>query len=64
MKNLYNLVVVGNQKAIVGLVLALIGGIGLQVGGVNVLDATVREVVNAGVLAVVTAGGVWVKANK
>ena len=64
MKNLYNVIVAGNQKAIVGLVIALIGGLGLQVGGVNILDVSVRELVNAVVLAVITSAGVWLKANR
>lgn len=63
-KSAYSFLVVGNQKAIVAGVVALVAGLGLQVNGVNLLDATVREVVVAGVNAVVAAGAVWLKANR
>lgn len=64
MKNLYQTFITGNQKAIIGFVLTLIAGLGLQVGGVNILDVTVRELVSAIGTAVVTGVGVWVTRNK
>lgn len=64
LSNIYNVVVKGNQKAIVAFVFALIGTLGLQVGGVNVLDVTVRELVNGVIASGLTAVGVWLQANK
>lgn len=62
--HLYGVVVSGNQKAIVAFVLAAVAGLGLQVNGVNLLDASVREVVVAVVSGLVSSVGVWLKANK
>lgn len=62
MKNLYQVLVVGNQKAIAGFVLA---GLAVVVSKVGFsLDMTLEQVVEAVVSAVVVAGGVWFKANK
>ena len=63
-RNLYDFVVVGNQKAIVAFVLTLVGGLGLSVGGVNILDVTVGELVGSTITAAVATAGVWLKANK
>mgnify|MGYP000917475002 CR=1 FL=1 len=61
MKELYGLIVVGNQKAIVGFVLAF-ATVWLSKVGLS-LDMTVGQVLEAGVSAVVVAGGVWFKRN-
>lgn len=63
MRRIYELLVKGNEKAFVGGILALIGGLGLQVGGIDFLDATVREVVESIALAVATGLGVWLQRN-
>lgn len=63
LKNIFQLIVKGNQKAIVGFVLAAVAGLGLQVGGTNLLDATVGEVVSSVATGAITAAGVWFKAN-
>lgn len=63
MRRIYELLVKGNEKAFVGGMLALIGGLGLQVGGVDFLEATVREVVESIALAVATGLGVWLQRN-
>lgn len=62
-KNVFQLVVKGNEKAIVGFLLAAVAGLGLQVGGTNLLDATVGEVVSSVATGAITAAGVWFKAN-
>lgn len=64
MEKIYNTIVAGNQKAVIGFVLTLVAGLGLQVGGVNVLDATVGQVIAAVVSGVITSAGVWFKTNK
>lgn len=64
LSNIYTTIVKGNQKAVIGFVLSLIAGLGLQVGGVNLLDVTVGELVTAGITAAITSAGVWFKANK
>lgn len=61
---LYKLIVKGNQKAIVGFVLTFVASLGLQINGVNLLDATVGEVINSTVAGAINAAGVWIKANK
>lgn len=63
LNNLYTLLVVGKQKAIVAFVLMLVGGLGFQVGGVDLLDATVGEVISALVAGVIGYASVWFKAN-
>lgn len=60
---LYVTLVTGNQKAIIAFALSFLAGLGITVGGVNILDVTIREALTAGFTAVVTAGGVWLKAN-
>lgn len=64
LSSLYNLVIKNKQKAISGAIIMFIGGLGLQVGGVNLVDATVKDVVEAAILAVVTYAGVFFPANK
>jgi hypothetical protein len=64
LQSVYKLVVQGNQKAIVGFVLMVVAGLGFQVNGVNLLDATVGQVLSALVAGLITAAGVWLKANK
>jgi len=64
MSKLYSLLVKGNQKAIIGFVIAAVAGLAIQVNGVNLVDATVGEVIESVVSAAVIAGGVWFKANK
>lgn len=61
--NIYSTIVKGNQKAIVGFVITFITGLGLQVGGVNILDVTVGEIISAGVTGAIASAGVWLKAN-
>lgn len=62
LKAIYNVIVVGNQKAIVGFILAvitvLISKVGLD------LDMTIRQVVEALASGLIVSLGVWVKANK
>lgn len=59
---LYQLVVVGNQKAIVAFVLSG-AAVYLAVVGVS-LDMTVGEALTVLVTGAVNAGGVWLKANR
>lgn len=63
-RNMYNFIVVGNQKAIAAFVVTLIGGLGLSVGGTNLIDVTIGELISSVVTAVVATGAVWLKANK
>jgi hypothetical protein len=42
----------------------VVAGLGFQVNGVNLLDATVGQVLSAIVAGLITAAGVWLKANK
>lgn len=63
-KSIYSFLVVGNQKAIVAGVLALVTSVGLQVDGVNLLDATVGEVLVSLINGVIASAGVWLKANR
>lgn len=62
MKNLYNLIVVGNQKAITGFVLSA-AAVWLAVVGIS-LDMTVGEALTILVAGVINAAGVWFKSNK
>lgn len=59
---LYNTIVKGNQKAIVGFLVAAAGTY-LALVGVS-LDMTVGEALTVLTNGVVTAVGVWFKANK
>lgn len=59
---LWTLVVVGNQKALVALVVAAVGGLLLQVG--VTLDMTVEEALQALSVALITAVSVWFKSNE
>ena len=61
-KQLYSIIVVGNQKAIVGFVVAFLGTY-LAVVGVS-LDMTVGEALTSLCNGTITAIGVWFKANK
>lgn len=62
MKNIYDTIVVGNQKAIVAFVLPLVGTYIALVG--LSLDMTIGQAVQVLVTAVVASGGVWFKKNK
>lgn len=62
MKNIYNLIVVGNQKAITSFVLAG-AAVWLTAVGVS-LEMTVGEALTILVAGVINAAGVWLKANK
>lgn len=59
---IYKSLVVGNQKAIVGFVLAagavLVSKVGLS------LDVTIGQALEAGVSALVVSVGVWLKVNR
>ena len=63
LSNLYNTIVKGNQKAVIAFALTFVGGLGLSVGGVNILDVTVGELISSGITAVIATAGVWLKAN-
>jgi len=63
LKNLYDFIVVGNQKAVIAFALTFIGGLGLQVGGVNILDVTVRELIASGITGAIASAGVYIKGN-
>lgn len=62
MKNIYNLIVVGNQKAITGFVLAG-AAVWLTAVGIS-LEMTVGEALTILVAGVINGVGVWLKANK
>lgn len=62
MKNLYNLIVVGNQKAITAFVLSA-AAVWLAVVGIS-LEMTVGEALTVLVAGAINAAGVWLKANK
>lgn len=59
---LYNLVVTGNQKAIVGFIVAAAAVYIAQFGWS--LDTTVGELIEALVAGTITAAGVWFKRNQ
>lgn len=62
MKNLYNLIVAGNQKAITGFVLSA-AAVWLAVAGIS-LEMTVGEALTVLTAGVINGVGVWFKANK
>jgi hypothetical protein len=62
MKNLYQLLVVGNQKAIVGFVVSAILS-AVAVFGING-DMTVREALAVSLTGLLTALSVYFKSNK
>lgn len=59
---LYDKFVVGNQKAIVGFVLAAVATFVASQGWT--LDTTIGEVVESVVSGVIVGGSVWFKSNK
>lgn len=61
MKKLINTLVVGNEKALVGFIVPGLLGL-LLLGGVTG-DMTVEEALTTLVTALLTAAGVWSKAN-
>lgn len=64
LSRLYEVVVKGNQKAVVAFALTFVGGLGLTVHGVNILDATVGDVISTTMNSVIASFGVWLTANK
>lgn len=62
LSNIYDAVVKGNQKAIVAFVLSAVAVFVAQAG--FTVDTTIGEVVEALVAGVISAVGVWFKANK
>jgi len=62
--SVYETVVLGNQKAIVSWVTSFIGSLSIQVQGINIVDATVEQVIGAVVISALTSAGVWLQANK
>lgn len=63
LNNIYTTIVKGNQKAVIGFVLTFVAGLGLQIGGVNILDVTIGDAISAGIAAGITSAGVWFKGN-
>lgn len=61
---IYDVVVAGNQKAIVAAVVGFVGSLGLQVDGLSLVDASVAEIIASLVNSAIMAAAVWLKANR